>query len=109
MSAAETAHRWRHLADCYFAQQLACYPIDYLAEKVTVERILEIVERYEEDLTDVARIYRPLRVSISVGEAIEVSPERQRGGNGDPLTGQIRDRLNRMLTETAGESTPWTE
>jgi len=109
LSAAETARRWRHLADCYFAQQLACYPIDYLAEKATVERILETVERYEEDLTDVARIHRPLRVSMSVGEAIEVSPERQRGGDGDPLTGQIRDQLNRMLTETAGESTPWTE
>ena len=48
LSPAETARRWRHLADCYFAQQLACYPIDYLAEKATVERILETVERYEE-------------------------------------------------------------
>ena len=109
LSAAETARRWRHLADCYFAQQLACYPIDYLAEKATVERILETVERYEEDLTDVARIHRPLRVTINVGEAIEVSPERQRGGDGDPLTGQVREQFNRLLAETAGESTPWTD
>jgi len=109
LSPPETARRWLHLADCYFAQQLACYPIDYLAEKATVERILETVERYEEDLTDVARIHRPLRVTINVGEAIEVSPERQRGGDGDSLTGQIRDQLNRLLTETAGENTPWTD
>jgi len=109
LTPAETARRWRHLGDCYFAQQLACYPIDYLAEKATVERILETVERYEEDLTDAARIHRPLRVTITIGEAIEVSPERQRGGDGDPLTRQIQEQLNRMLAETAGESTPWTE
>lgn len=109
LPAAETARRWRHLADCYFAQQLACYPIDYLTEKATVERILETVERYEEDLTDEARIHRPLHVTITIGEAIQVNPERQRGGGDDPLTGQIREQLNRLLAETAGESTPWTD
>ena len=102
------ARRWRHLADCYFAQQLACYPIDYVKEKATVERILETVERYEEDLTDEARIHRPLRVTITVGEALEVGPDRPRGGP-DPLMAQIEEQLNRMLTETADESTPWTE
>jgi 1-acyl-sn-glycerol-3-phosphate acyltransferase len=105
----EAARRWRQLADCYFAQQLACYPADYLAENLTAERILETVERYEEDLTDEARVHRPLRVTITVDEAIEVAPERPRGGGADPLMVQLRERLEGLLAATAAEGTPWTD
>jgi 1-acyl-sn-glycerol-3-phosphate acyltransferase len=108
LSPAERDRRWRQLADCYFAQQLSCYPVGYLAGKPTVERILETVERYEEDLTDVARVHRPLRVVIQVGEALEVSPERPRGG-GDPLMKQLEERLEAMLTELAAAETVWKE
>ena len=50
---AERDRRWRQLADIYLAQQLACYPPDYLAAQPSPERILETVERFEEDLTAV--------------------------------------------------------
>src|SRR5262249_62166649 len=93
--------RWRHLADCYFAQQLACYPVGYLDGTPTVERILETVERYEEDLTDVARVHRPMRVVVQVGEALEVSPKRPRGGGGDPLMKQLEEHLTAMLSDLA--------
>jgi 1-acyl-sn-glycerol-3-phosphate acyltransferase len=109
LPAAERDRRWRQLADCYFAQQLACYPVGYLAETPTVERILETVERYEEDLTDVARVHRPLRVTIQVGEALPVGPDRPRGGAGDPLMGQLRERLEGMLAELAAGETVWKE
>jgi 1-acyl-sn-glycerol-3-phosphate acyltransferase len=105
----ERRRRWRQLADCYFAQQLACYPVGYLDGTPTVERILETVERYEEDLTDVARVHRPLRVVIQVGEALEVSPERPRGGDGDPLMKQLEDRLTAMLREVAAGERKWEE
>lgn len=106
---ADRDHRWRHLADCYFAQQLACYPIGYLDGRPTVGRILETVERYEEDLTDVARVHRPLRVVIEVGEAIEVSPGRPRGGADDPLMEQLREQLLSMLAGLAKADRVWEE
>jgi hypothetical protein len=109
LSEADRDRRWRQLADCYFAQQLACYPVGYLDGRPTVGRILETVERYEEDLTDTTRVHRPLRCVIEVGEAIEVTPERQRGGDGDPLMAQLRERLTAMLAELAKAERVWEE
>jgi 1-acyl-sn-glycerol-3-phosphate acyltransferase len=42
----ELQRRWRHLADMYLAQQLSCYPPEYLSDNPTPERLLETVERY---------------------------------------------------------------
>lgn len=108
LSQAEVDRRWRHLTDCYFGQTLACYPPNYLADQPTVERLLETVERYEEDLTDVARIHRPLRVVGKVGDPIEVSPERVRG-DGDPAMKQLDESLRSMLAELAKAGTVWSE
>ena len=93
----EKARRWRNLADCYLAQQLACYPPDYLVDQPSPERLLETVERYEEDLTDVARVHRPLRVVISVGPPIEVSPERGRKLAEDPLMQKLKAGMEALL------------
>ena len=115
LSEADRARRWRQLGDCYFGQQLACYPIGYLDERPTVGRILETIERYEEDLTDKTHVYRPLRVVIQIGEAIEVSPKRRAGSRerpedrGDPLMDQLRDRLSAMLAELAKSERVWEE
>lgn len=96
--------RWRQLADIYLAQQLAFYPPDYLAAEPTPERLLETVEKFEEDLTDVARIHAPMRAVVDVGEAIEVSPERTRGADGDPLMATIREQLETMLATSLTDS-----
>jgi hypothetical protein len=105
----EVERRWRQLADCYFGQTLACYPANYLAEKPTRERLLETVERYEEDLTDVSKIHRPWQVIGKVGEPIEVSPERTRGSDGDPVMKQLELSLRNMLDEFAAASPLWSE
>ncbi len=97
----ELQRRWRHLADIYLAQQLAFYPPDYLSAHPTPERLLETVERFEEDLTDTARIRAPIRAVVEVGEAIEVSPERTRGADGDPLMSAVREQLETMLAANA--------
>jgi hypothetical protein len=58
------------------------------------------VERYEEDLTDVSRAHPPLHVVLTVGDAIEVSAERDRSADGDPITREIHERLEALLEET---------
>jgi 1-acyl-sn-glycerol-3-phosphate acyltransferase len=100
LSEDEKARRWRYFADLYLAQQLICYSGDYLTDDPTPERMLETVERFEEDLTDVARPHAPIHVVISVGNAIEVSPSRDRGAESDPVTTEIRRQLQSMLVES---------
>jgi len=97
LAEAELQRRWRHLADIYLAQQLSLYPPDYLSANPTPERLLETVERFEEDLTDRTTIHTPVRAIVEVGEAIDVSPERARSADGDPLMSSIRAQLEKML------------
>ena len=61
------------------------------------ERLLETVERFEEDLTDHVRVHGPLHATITVGEAIEVPPSRENRGGDDPLMEQIEKQLREML------------
>ena len=96
LSEPERALRWRYLADVYLVQQLHCYPGNYM-EDATPERLLETVERYEEDLTDWARPHFPIRAVITVGDAIEVSPTRDRSPEGDPITAQLRQQMEQLL------------
>jgi 1-acyl-sn-glycerol-3-phosphate acyltransferase len=95
----ERAARWRDLTDIYLVQQLHCYPGDYV-QTPTPERILETVERYEEDLTDVARPHAPLRAVITVGDPIEVGSERDRSKETDPVTAKVRSQMEVLLEST---------
>ena len=105
----ERVRRWRHLADCYLAQQVASYPPDYLSgEDVSIDRILETIERFEEDLTDELRVLGEMHVIIQVDDAIEVDPSRKRSEDGDPLMTMIEARLQGMLDNLAHESHVWT-
>jgi hypothetical protein len=95
---AERQRRWKQLADVYLAQQLFHYPPDYVKSNPTPERILETVERFEEDLTDKVRVHGPITATLTVGTAIMVNPTREgRGGGGDPLLQQIESQLREML------------
>lgn len=100
---AERARRWVQLSDLYLVQQLSCYPPDYLASRPTPERLLETVERFEEDLTDKARVHAPLHAVVQVGEAIEVGTERERGLAVDPLMQAVGTQLEAMLGRLASE------
>ena len=94
----EKVRRWRQLEIVYLAQQIGFYPAGYLSgAQPTRERLLEIVEKMEEDLTDTCRIHGPMSAVVEIGEAIEVSPERQRSAEGDPLIIMIRECLETML------------
>jgi hypothetical protein len=102
----ERERRWRQLADMYLAQQLSFYPPDYITSSPTTDRLLETIERFEEDLTDRCRAYPPIEVTVHVGEAIVVSPERERGAKEDPLLEAIEAQLREMLRRTSESAAP---
>jgi hypothetical protein len=97
LSDEERSRRWDQLADMYLAQQLGHYPPDYIRSSPTTERMLETVEKFEEDLTDQCRVYRPMSVTVQVGEPIAVAAKRVRGQGEDPLMSQLEGRLHQML------------
>jgi 1-acyl-sn-glycerol-3-phosphate acyltransferase len=101
----ERKRRWDHLRDTYLAQQIDCYPDQYVTRHPSIDRILETIEKFEEDMTDTCRIHGNLRVIIDIGEPIEVSGQRDRSStDGDPLMNEIRSRLESMLGELQKES-----
>jgi 1-acyl-sn-glycerol-3-phosphate acyltransferase len=106
LSAQEQEQRWQLLAKMYLAQQLAFYPAGYFQPEPTPERILETAERFEEDMTDVVRKVTPIRALVDVGEALEVSPERARGADGDPLMIGIEKSLEAMLASSLAQRHP---
>jgi 1-acyl-sn-glycerol-3-phosphate acyltransferase len=107
LTAEERARRWRDLAACYYAQQMSHYPRDYiLREKNVPERVVETVERFEEDFTDRVRVHEPFHAVIQVGDAITVGTQRERGTVADPIMAEVRCQLQSMINELAAERTP---
>ena len=103
----ERARRWRDLADAYYAQQLSHYPRDYILREMNLpERVVETVERLEEDFTDHMTKNRPFHTIIQVGEAIPIGTQRMRDELGDPVMIEIRRQLQTMINELAAERTP---
>lgn len=110
LSESERAARWRDLGKCYYAQQMAHYPRDYISNGPNLpERVLETVERLEEDFTDQAVNHGPLHVTIDVGEAVEVSSQRDRSATSDPAMARVAESLQAMLNALAAERTPVAE
>jgi 1-acyl-sn-glycerol-3-phosphate acyltransferase len=94
---AEKARRWRLLQDADLAQQLYHYPPDYLADGAPKARIVETVERFEEDLTGKVTVHGPIQAHVTIGDAIEVSTAREARGESDPLMAAIESQLRTML------------
>jgi hypothetical protein len=63
-----------------------------------------MIEKFEEDLTDKARLHGKLKVVLQIGEAIAVSPERDRKAEIDPLMTAIQSSLQTMIDELAAAS-----
>lgn len=98
---------WRDLSAIYVAQQVASYPPTYLNAPTTVTRVLETVERLEEDLTDRSRVHRGLHAVVEIGEAIAVSSEKGPRDQEDPVMFQLRTQLQSMLDALAKEARPY--
>jgi hypothetical protein len=103
----ERERRWYDLAALYYAQQISHYPRDYItAGKNLPERVIETVERLEDDFVDHAHLYEPLHAVVEVGEAIPVGPDRDRGNEGDPIMAEVRRQMQSMMDGLAAERTP---
>lgn len=100
----ERERRWRQLEDLYLAQQIASYPPDYLTRRLSVDRVLETVERFEEDLTDKTRVVGDIKVVLKVAPALPVGTKREKSPQGDLMIKQIAEVLQTMLTQLASES-----
>ena len=108
LSMSERKRRWEQLDRTYLAQQIDCYPERYVTEHPTTDRILETVEKFEEDFLGTYPRHGNLKAILEVGEAIEVSTRREKGGEGEPLMNQIRDSIEMMLEQMADESKLYT-
>lgn len=103
----ERAARWRDLGACYYVQQMAHYPRTYLVDGPNLpERVLETVERLEEDFTDKAIYHGPLHATIDVGEPVLVESRRDRDAERDPAMASVEEQLQGMLAALAAERTP---
>jgi 1-acyl-sn-glycerol-3-phosphate acyltransferase len=107
ISPTERERCWRDLAAAYYVQQISHYPRDYiLREKNLPERVIETVERLQEDFTDAYTVHRPVHAVIQVGEAIPVGTQRVRDELGDPIMAEVRRQLQSMINALAAERTP---
>jgi hypothetical protein len=72
----------KDLNDLFVALQLFSYPGDYLREAPTVERVAEVLMKCEEDFLDseFGSVLGPRRVSMSIGEPIDVGALLRAGG-----------------------------
>ena len=83
-----------------FALRLRSFPADYLKENPCVERLLETVERFENDIDNTIP-KRSYRVVIEVGDALPVSPKRDRKGLG--IMHNVEASLKEMVHRLAAE------
>lgn len=104
LDGAERERRWTQLSQIYLSQQIASYPPDYVVSPTTDTRILETVERLEEDITDRVGVHGPLEVIIQVDEAIEVPTDRTPRGEEDPIMKRLRERMQAMLDQLSTEA-----
>jgi hypothetical protein len=65
--------------------------------------VIETVERFEEDFTDKSLKFSPFHAVIEVGEAIEVSTQRDRAAASDPIMDEVKRQLEAMLSKLAAE------
>jgi Acyltransferase len=90
------------------AQELLSYPDCYLLpNQVTDTRIVETIQRMQENLLGKADVSIPLRVVIQFAEAIPVPPEKAPRDQSDPLMVLLQSNLQSMLGALSAEARPF--
>jgi hypothetical protein len=107
------------LADLFFVVQLFSYPGDYVAERPTIERLAETIDKFEEDVLGhrTARIRGARRAIVQFGEPIDVrrfaegaaQPRKAAGPLTETLENAVQsllDRINHARTAATTLVTP---
>ncbi len=88
------------LEDVFLVVQLFSYPGDYVAERPTIERIAETLDKFEEDVLRVktATIRGARRAAVTFAEPIRVAADRGKDAAAG-LTRLLEERVQAMLAE----------
>jgi 1-acyl-sn-glycerol-3-phosphate acyltransferase len=100
LSEEKAEQRRQDLFDINTVQQLSYYPVDYIAPAdghLPRERILEMLERLEEDQLDKVTIPRRYKLVMEVLDAIEVPAEKAPRNEDDPLMQDVASVLQSTL------------
>jgi hypothetical protein len=91
----------RDLDDLFLATQLFSYQIDYVAERPTVERLAETLDKFEEDVlgAPTASVRGIRRAIISFGEPVTVGPRRSSKVVAAEITATLQERVQRLVDE----------
>jgi hypothetical protein len=96
---------WSDLEQLYVAQQVGSYPAGYLDEPTDM-RLLETVERIDEDISDRSSIHRPLHAILQVDEPISIPTDRPPRTEVDPLMETLKQRLEALLRQLSTAARP---
>lgn len=96
----ERAHELRgELNDLFVAVQLYSYPGDYVRQCPTVERVAEILTKFEQDVlgAEVARPRGPRRAILRIGPPIDVGGRLKLGGKPRAIAGSLTTDLESRI------------
>ena len=99
-SKAAERSRWNDVMDDLFlVVQLFSYPGDYVAERPSIERMAETLDKFEEDVLGKfsASIRGRRRATITFDEAVPAEPARDRRAAARELTDTLESRVQMML------------
>ena len=87
--------------DLFFVVQLFSYPGNYVAERPSIERIAETLDKFEEDVLDAVYpgIRGKRRAVVQFGEPIPVPKERDGKGSIEKWTDLVESRVQSLLDE----------
>jgi len=89
------------MEDLFFVIQLFSYPGDYVAERPTIERIAETLDKFEEDVlkADYPGVRGTRRAVVRFGEPISIPKERNAKGSVEQWTDLVESRVQGLLDE----------
>jgi 1-acyl-sn-glycerol-3-phosphate acyltransferase len=99
LDAASYSQLKRDMEDLFLVIQLYSYPGDYVAEKPSIERIAETLDKFEEDVLR-AKYPKPRGVrhaTVRFGEPIPLSKDRASRDATAALTTQMEQRVQELL------------
>jgi hypothetical protein len=93
------------LDDVQLVLQLYSYPGDYVAEKPSIERMAETVEKFEEDLTGFARPKGKRRAFVRFGDPIDLRAAAATG-RARMVASDVTDRLEESIKSLMAAASP---